>query len=607
MRAYKFFQVLLALILLAGLSVGQEQNTSTDQPNAGPITVNYNGTAIPDHVTLSWVRDPMTTRTVTWRTGITVNKGVVQYSDNPGLRHPLSVTAYVRRLKADLCDENIYNATLIGLRPGTRYYYRVGDGTTKNWSSIYFFDIEKKLNPMTYSLKFLVFGDTQAKDENSPYYSLWDRTVHNAYALNPDARFFTVVGDLAQSSLSNPNWNLWFNAAKGVIDRITFMPVEGNTECKMMNKPKDKEHGEPAIYTGQFNVPKNGPFKNCEAYSYDYGDVHFVVLDSQLRETIKTRPDLLGIQASWLENDLRQTTKKWKVVFWHKPTYPTRAYRTNEGIKANFTSIIDKYHVDVVFNGHDHAYARTYPINNDEIVGSPALGTVYVVTGRSGEKDIPDNERKAWDVDFFSSQDMPNYIVVTVSNSQMNIKAYKMDGTLIDNYIIDKKNGDTSKTVIPSRYNDTQLAVNGDLLNQLLMPETKDPTFPYQINGKWYFPIKPVVEFLGGNESSVSADNENLSLSVKNNESSKIWKKNKIHTVFLTNTSTKAIVDKNKEKPIEITLPDPVMVVRDDDTKVPVFLISADDMHTLFGFTWRYDPNWNVLFLINPGKNGEGV
>lgn len=604
---YKFFQVILALILLASLSGGQEQYKSTAQPSSDSIEVNYNGTAIPDHVTLSWISNPMTTRTVTWRTNTTVNKGVVQYGVTPRIGLMKSVASEVRTLKADLCDENIYTATLTGLKPGTRYYYRVGDGT-KNWSTMYSFRTGER---NTNNFKFLVFGDTQAMDEKDADYSSWQTTVLNAYKANPDARFFTVVGDEAQSALSNPHWNPWFDAAKGVIDKIPYMPVEGNTECKYMNK---KGHGEPIIYIGQFNVPNNGPFNNCEAYSYDYGNVHFVVLNSQLRETIKTRPDLLRIQKDWLEKDLSQTKKKWKVVFMHKPPYPCKAYRTNEGIKANFTSIIDKYHVDVVFSGHDHAYTRTYPINNDKIVGSPALGTVYVITGRSGGKYLEDNERKVWSADFFDPQDMPNYIVVTVSTSIMNMKAYKTDGTPIDDYTIVKNDGDTPKTVVPSKYADPRLVVNGILLNQPLMPTT-----PSQINGKWYFPIKPVVAILGGNESSVSDNNETLSLSVENYQSNPLWDDEEVHTVVLTNGSTEAIVYKD-EDPITITLPDPVVVEsgtlfdgdEDDDDLVMVesaknFLISADDMNTLFGFTWRYDSNWNVLSLTNPGKNGEGA
>ena len=278
-------------------------------------------------------------------------------------------------------------------------------------ASIYSFRTEDN---NTNQFKFLVFGDSQSGVAGNPDYSLWQSTIQNAYKANADARFFVEMGDAVEVGQSNAHWNNWFAADKGVIDSISYMPVEGNHECYDMNINKT----EPTLYIGQFNVPHNGPYNNSQVYSYDYGNVHFVVLDSQLLEEQKFHPNLVDDEKAWLEKDLNQTEKDWKVVFWHKTPYSTKAYRTNEAIKAAFDSILDKHHVDIAFNAHDHAYSRTYPINNDTIVGSPALGTVYVITGRSGAKYYNDNVPKVFDANFFDPQDMPNYIVVDVNGSK---------------------------------------------------------------------------------------------------------------------------------------------------------------------------------------------
>jgi len=37
-------------------------------------------------------------------------------------------------------------------------------------------------------------------------------------------------------------------------------------------------------------------------------------------------------------------------------------------------ALFDKYHVDMALQGHDHAYLRTYPMNNQERVDSPQKG-----------------------------------------------------------------------------------------------------------------------------------------------------------------------------------------------------------------------------------------
>ena len=142
---------------------------------------------------------------------------------------------------------------------------------------------------------------------------------------------------------------------------------------------------------------------------------------------------------------------------------------------------------------------------------------------------------------------------------------------------------------MPPKYNKPRLVVNGALLNQPLMP-----TFPSQINSKWYFPIKPVVEFLGGSES-VSGNNETLSLIVQNYD----WiRHNLVRRQSPYCCLNQCQHQSNAGQGPDLTLPDSVIV---DSSKN--FLISADDMNTLFGFTWKYDSDWDILFLINPDTN----
>ncbi len=227
-----------------------------DQP--GTQTTSVNATAVPDHITLSWVSDPMTTQAVTWRTDSTVGTGIVQYGTDSELKDNMTKSAHVGTLKTDLGDENISTATLTNLKPGTQYYYRVGDGK-KNWSPIYSFRTE---NNNTNQFKFLVFGDSQSGDAKKPDYKPWQSTVQNASKTNPDASFFVNVGDAVEVGQSNAHWNNWFAADKGVINSISYMPVEGNHETYDMNNNKTV----PTLYEGQFNVPNNGPYNNSREY-----------------------------------------------------------------------------------------------------------------------------------------------------------------------------------------------------------------------------------------------------------------------------------------------------------------------------------------------------
>ena len=235
----------------------------------------------------------------------------------------------------------------------------------------------------------------------------------------------------------------------------------------------------------------------------------FVVLDSQIFEEADFNPSLLKEEQTWLETDLGNTQKEWKVALWHKTPYPTKSVRTNENIKDAFLAIMDKYHVDVAFNAHDHSYARTYPLNNDTITTTDS-GTVYIITGRSGAKYYNDNAQKVWDSEFYDPQDLPIYSVIDVNGSVLTIKVYKADGTLIDDYSIDKNGKDIPFSTIPTKYNKTRLVINGALLNQPLVP-----AFPSQLSGKWYLPIKAAVGFLGGSESD-SDKTATISMNVQN-------------------------------------------------------------------------------------------
>jgi hypothetical protein len=385
-----------------------------------------------DHITLTWERDPMTTQTITWRTDVNTVEGKVQYAEvlasKPFPQNATVIEAEMAELVTNLGNMNIHSVTLTGLKPGTHYLYQVSDG--EGWSEAHTFSTEAA---KASAFKFLVFGDSQSIN-----YETWRTTLHQAYQANPEAAFFTNVGDLVDVGQDYAHWDAWFNAAQGVIDTIPAMPLTGNHE----NYTPERRFSRPVLFTAQLKVPVNGPESlKRQVYSFDYGDVHFIMLDSQAGEQAQLVPEMLEIQKNWLEQDLAATDKKWKIVFLHKPLYHNKVGGANTSIKRAFAPILDTYHVDVVFAGHEHDYARTYPLNDDQVVDSPGKGTIYVTTGRSGTKTYNDTAASEWDSFFYNPLDEPNYLVVEMKNSILNVKAYKQSGVLIDDWSIDKTVG----------------------------------------------------------------------------------------------------------------------------------------------------------------------
>jgi len=397
---------LLSVIAFVQLAIGQA-------PNSG-------ATNIPDHVTLTWAADPATTMTVTWRTAMTVTSGVVQFQVGGRLsKEARQVKADVNIFAADIGESKLWSATLVNLKPRQKYSYRVGDG--EHWSEMLSFSTA---DPKTPAFKFLLFGDSQSTLPGDPPYNLWRNTLHNAYNANPDAKFIVNMGDLVDWGQQGAHWNAWFAAARGIIDRIPEMPVSGNHESF-----GSRDTSKPQYWVWQFTLPQNGPEGLKEqAYSYNYGPVHFVVLDSQQEEQ-KKYGDILKVQQAWLEADLAASKAEWKIVFFHRPPYGNMAKRTNDDIKAAFCPILEKYHVDLVFNAHDHAVARTHPIN----------GIIYYVSGRSGGKTYPNLKKMEWNAFFYDPQDQPMYFVVEVKDKRIIVTAIKQDGTVIDTLPLDRK------------------------------------------------------------------------------------------------------------------------------------------------------------------------
>lgn len=384
--------------------------------------------AAAEHITLTWTGDVRTTQTITWRTEFSMVGGQVQYAEAGKSQEFPSIfktsVAEVSGLETNTGNVSIHSVTLTGLKAGTQYLYRVSDGD--GWSEVSHFTTA----PMNAGkLKFLVFGDSQ-----SMKYDVWSKTLHQAYQANSDAAFMINVGDLVDVGLDDSQWQGWFEAGKGVIDHISVVPVVGNHETYTGGKGFSM----PVLFTGQFKLPDNGPENlKGQVYSFDYGNVHFSVLDSQAGEERKFVPNMINDQQVWLEKDLKTTDKQWKVVLIHRPPYDNHSADGNAHIRSSFTPIFDKYHVDVVFAGHDHAYARSYPLQAGLVVDSK-VGTRYVTTGRSGTKTYSTTMAKEWNEFFYNPQDAPNYLTVEVVRSRLTVKAFKQSGEPIDEWSIDK-------------------------------------------------------------------------------------------------------------------------------------------------------------------------
>jgi acid phosphatase type 7 len=172
-----------------------------------------------------------------------------------------------------------------------------------------------------------------------------------------------VTGDLAYPSGSLASLeNYFFAVYAPILARIPVFPVAGN---------HDYETQEAAPFREVFSLPENGAPDGRERwYSFDWGDVHFVALDTE-----RVGPE----QAAWLHRDLRANTLPWVIAYAHKGPYASGRMGSNARFRSMFSPILAAYGVSLVLTGHDHDYERSRPID----------GVTYVVTGGGGRDTEP--------------------------------------------------------------------------------------------------------------------------------------------------------------------------------------------------------------------------
>ena len=374
----------------------------------------------PRHVMLTWTGAPATTQTITWHTGRYTTESRVEYTES-GQAPAVTLSGTAKQVETDGGVITVHSVEVTELKPATHYQYRVGDGLF--WSPYHnFTTAPAEARPF----KFLLFGDSQGDS-----YGLWQETVHTAYARNRDAVFMLNIGDLVDIGLSYRQWTQWFQAGRDIVDTIPVVAVMGNHETYTTKW----EIAQPLLYTAFFQFPGNGPEGlKGKVYSFDYGDAHFSILDSQVQEEEAWIPQMLTLQKDWLEKDLAGTDKRWKLVFIHRPVYHNRASEGDQDLRETFTPLFDRYQVDAVFAGHDHVYARSYPLAGGSWSDEQGTGPVYFTLGRSGIRTFARTQPKAWNAAFYNPLDQPDYLTIEVSDQKVLVQVFKLNGELIDRW-----------------------------------------------------------------------------------------------------------------------------------------------------------------------------
>ncbi|MGH7583290.1 MAG: metallophosphoesterase family protein [Gemmatimonadales bacterium] len=117
-------------------------------------------------------------------------------------------------------------------------------------------------------------------------------------------------------------------------------------------------------------------------YSYDVGDWHVIVLNSELIANPAFTGAEQTAQEDWLRNDLKGSTKKCTMAIWHNPRFSSGWHHTDPRFQPLWQILYDA-DVDLILNGHDHDYERFRPQNPSGVADS-VKGITEIVAGTGG-------------------------------------------------------------------------------------------------------------------------------------------------------------------------------------------------------------------------------
>lgn len=287
----------------------------------------------------------------------------------------------------------IHHVRLTGLDPNTLYYYRCGDPSIPSMSDIYSFKTMPVSGPRSYPSRVAVVGDLGLTYNSTS-------TINHLTRNKPD--LVLMVGDLSYANLYltngtssdcyscsfsdtpihetyQPRWDYWGRFMQPLVSKVPIMMVQGNHEIELQAQNRTF-----ASYSSRYAFPfKESGSSSPFYYSFNSGGIHFVVLGGYA--TYSATAD----QYKWLQKDLAHVNREvtpWLVATWHPPWYSsyTSHYREAECMMVAMEDLLYSYGVDIVFNGHVHAYERSNRVYNYTL---DPCGPVYITVGDGGNRE----------------------------------------------------------------------------------------------------------------------------------------------------------------------------------------------------------------------------
>ncbi len=497
---------------------------------------------------------------VRWRTDA-ASIGRVTYGTDPN-----NLTQQIDETTA-VTDHEVQ---ISGLQPFTTYYYSVGNGAAviAGGDDHHHFKTSPVIGTVQ-PVRIWGIGDfgkanTEQKKVRQSYQNymqgkhtdVWVWLGDNAYQDGTDAEYQAKVFD------STYGYDSLFRY-------LPFMPSPGNHDYNNIAPPFVSVN--PPDHTGAYydiiNVPTQGEIGGVASgyelyYSYDYANVHFIALNSELGSVVSNSNDWIGVNPignfttspmlDWLRADLQANDKPWVIAYFHQPPYSKGSHDSDDAfeiymkaMRENFIPVLEEYGVDLVLNGHSHVYERSYLINGHygntsswdpatqligsqcgyDQIGEPYVkylfgpdankGTIYTVVGCAGSSEDGANLGHPAMCYSAGGDSTIGSLIIEVEGNRLDARFLRADGTFKDSFTIVKV--DTTTGLLPdpnSAVRDVKVYPNPfsgqTTISYYLAHNSTVSLEVYDMHGRMWRLQKDKVETAGQHEYLLDATKLNL-------------------------------------------------------------------------------------------------
>ncbi len=380
-----------------------------------------------------YLQDVRTDRaTLLFGTDLDIDDGAVRISRDGSWDEARATT--VSPLRIDDSDDDdtggpveeiaLHRVDLTGLQPGTEYCYQVEAGGQVLASGIRFWTAPDPAADAT--VRFMVIGDMGAGTEEQAL--VRDVMLRHAEGVH----FVLTTGD---NAYGDGDWDelhtLVFQPYQELFARAPVYPTAGNHDYKT-------EHAQP--YLDNFVLPEN-ILRSSDAeryYSMTWGPMYWAGLDTEW-PIYEIREDETDDMLDWLEQDLAESDRPWKVAGWHQPAYsghPTRGIHIPA--RLQLVPALEAAGVQLVLQGHDHFYERFQSLREDQPATLAEGGIAYIVTAGGGQSLYEIDTTEPW---LEVAELRHHFLLGEADGCTLRLQAIDVYDTVFDELVLDRCEG----------------------------------------------------------------------------------------------------------------------------------------------------------------------